>query len=222
MAATFDLSKYIDRIIYINLDKRTDRRQEMDTQFKEYGITDDIYERFSAIPHNNGTVGCGYSHLEVLRIARDSGYKNIIILEDDFVFAVSKEEFQQQFIELFDKESLNNSSSDGIEYDVIMISYTKNSIQRKEELDHPIVNRLLEAQNASGYIVNSHYYSKLIELYETNIPLLEQTGRHWIYANDVIWKRLQCVDRWLYCKQRIGMQRPGFSDNANGFTDYEV
>jgi len=215
----FDLSKYIDNVVYINLDKRTDRRLEIETQLKEYDIT---FERFAAIPHSNGIVGCGYSHLAVLSAAREREGKNILILEDDFVFAVSKEEFQRQIAELFDKDSLYNSSSGGLEYDVIMISYTKHGIQRKEELDHPIVNCLIEAQNASGYIVNSHYYSKLIELYETNIPLLEQTGQHWIYANDIIWKRLQCVDRWFYCKQRIGMQRAGFSDNTNGHADYEV
>lgn len=210
--STFDLSKYIDKVVYINLDKRTDRRLEIETQLKEYDIT---FERFAAIPHSNGIVGCGYSHLKVLSIAREWECKNILILEDDFVFAVSKEEFQQQIEKMFEYNTL-------LPYDVIMISYTKHGIQQKEELDHPILNRLIEAQNASGYIVNSHYYSKLIELYETNIPLLEQTDQHWIYANDIIWKRLQCVDRWFYCKQRIGKQRAGFSDNTNSFADYEV
>ena len=210
--STFDLSKYIDKVVYINLDKRTDRRLEIETQLKEYDIT---FERFAAIPHSNGIVGCGYSHLNVLSIARTMSYKNILILEDDFVFAVSKEEFQRQIEKMFEYNTL-------LPYDVIMISYTKHGIQQKEELGHPILNRLIEAQNASGYIVNSHYYSKLIELYETNIPLLEQTGQHWIYANDIIWKRLQCVDMWFYCKQRIGKQRAGFSDNTNSFADYEV
>ena len=44
---------------------------------------------------------------------------------------------------------------------------------------------------ASGYIINSHYYNKLIFLYKWSIRLLEQTKMHWEYANDVVWKDLQ-------------------------------
>jgi hypothetical protein len=48
----------------------------------------------------------------------------------------------------------------------------------------------------------------LIELYEYNIPLLEQTQEHWNYANDIVWKQLQQQDKWYFINNRIGKQRP--------------
>jgi len=77
--------EYIDRIFYINLYHRTDRKQEIETEFENQGITN--YERFPAIHHPTiGGVGCGRSHIEVLRIAKERGYKCVMILEDDFMF----------------------------------------------------------------------------------------------------------------------------------------
>jgi hypothetical protein len=77
------------------------------------------------------------------------------------------------------------------------------------------------AQTASGYIVHSRYYDTLIQLYEWAIPLLEQTGQHWVYANDVVWKELQTRDKWYCFSQRIGRQLDGFSDNAGRFIQYD-
>ena len=47
---------FIDKIIYINLDKRIDRREHMERQLEKFGLT---AERFSAIKHEEGIVGCG-------------------------------------------------------------------------------------------------------------------------------------------------------------------
>ena len=98
-----------------------------------------------------------------------------------------------------------------------MISY--NVIQDKK-LENNVVNKVIEAQTASGYIVNNHYYDKLIELYEKTLPLLEQTFQHWIYANDQIWKQYQPTDNWYYFKNRLGKQRHSYSDNSEKFENY--
>ena len=51
------MSKYIDHIFYINLDKRADRRGEIETQLNAFGLS---YERFTAIETpGQGIVGCG-------------------------------------------------------------------------------------------------------------------------------------------------------------------
>jgi GR25 family glycosyltransferase involved in LPS biosynthesis len=123
------------------------------------------YERYKAIdmPHM-GIYGCMLSHLNVLKLARDRGYKNILILEDDFTFLVSNDEFQDNLKQFFESN---------IYYNVCMISY---NLQEKEKIENSIVSRVLFAQTASGYIVNSNYYDTLIELYENTAPLLIQTG----------------------------------------------
>ena len=82
---------------------------------------------------------------------------------------------------------------------------------------------MINAQTASGYIVNESMYDRLIALYETNIPLLEQSKKHWIYANDQIWKQLQGSNsEWFATTVRIGKQRASYSDNAQSFQDYGV
>ena len=200
------MSHNIDKIFYINLDKRTDRREEIEQELNQMELS---YERFPAIHNSSGSVGCGYSHLSVLKIARDRGYKNVLILEDDFTFLVSKLELEIQLEQLFN--SFN-------EFDVCFLSYGCNNFE--DIPDKAFIKRVLDAQSASGYIVNEKCYSKLIDLYETCIPLLEETGQHWNYANDVCWRPLQKQDMWICFDKRMGKQRAGYSDNSNTFTDF--
>jgi glycosyl transferase family 25 len=201
------MSKNISKVIYINLKKRTDRKEYIVNELDSFNLD---YERFEAIETDGfGIVGCGLSHLSVLKIAKERKYENILILEDDFTFLVSKEELEKNLEEFF---SLN------IPYDVCMLSY--NLIQQ-EDTSYNVVNKVLEVQSASGYIVHNSYYDKLINLYEWAIPILESTKMHWIYANDQIWKQFQKQDNWYYFKTRIGKQRAGYSDNANRYMEYD-
>jgi len=191
-------SSPIDKIFYINLDTRKDRRENMEKNFKEYGLE---AERFPGIVKIRGIIGCGYSHLGVLKLAKKRGYRNVLIFEDDFMFCVSKEQFHNTVELLF--EQFPN-------FDVLFLSYSSDCIEKYKELpEDKIANQLLEGTNASGYIVASHYFEKLIDLYEENLPKLEETFFHWIYANDQIWKNLSRVDNWYYPKSPIGHQIPG-------------
>ena len=176
----------------------------MEKQLENFGLT---AERFSAIEREEGIVGCGLSHLHVLKIAKERKYKNILILEEDFLFLVSPEKFCENLKEL-EKYQL---------FDVCMLSYNNHNY---ENIDNSIFMKINFAQTASGYIINSHYYDKLISLYEWSIPLLEQTKMHWEYANDVVWKNLQKYDNWVGFKERQGKQMASYSDNSKQFCDY--
>jgi glycosyl transferase family 25 len=201
------MSKYIDKIFYINLNKRTDRRLEIENELNNFGLS---FERFEAIETTGfGILGCGYSHLNVLKKAREYGYKNILILEDDFMFLVSKEEFEKELTDFFNLYP---------DFDVLMLGY--NLCKSDTTLNSNIL-RVLEAQTASGYIVNQKYYDELINLYEEAMPLLKSTRMHWIYANDQIWKKLQSKDKWYCFSNRTGKQRSGYSDNNNCYVEYD-
>ena len=203
------MSHNIDKIFYINLDKREDRKGEIETELRLYDLIERS-ERISAIytPYR-GILGCTMSHLNAIKLAKQRNYKNVLILEDDFYFTVSKEEFENQMIQFFDSK---------IEYDICMISY---NLQQSEPIDaYPFLLKVMEAQTASGYIVNNQFYDKMIELYEWAIPLLEQTGEHWHYANDQVWKRLQPTSNWFCLTTRCGKQRAGYSDNSDKFEDH--
>jgi len=137
-------------------------------------------------------------------------YKNILILEDDFTFLVSKEELEDNLNRFFNCDI-------GLNYNVCMLSY---NLHEYKDIDNMVVSKVLFAQTASGYIVNSNYYNKLIELFEWAVPLLLDTGKHWLYANDIVWRDLQKTDNWYYFKTRIGKQCAGYSDNSNCYNDY--
>jgi glycosyl transferase family 25 len=200
------MSSNIDKIFYINLDRRTDRRTEIENELTTFELP---FERFPAIERNPGIVGCGLSHLAVYKIAKERGYKNILIFEDDFYFLMDKQAFEQELTQFFDSK---------IEYNVCMLAY--NVTEDAEVPGHPFLRRILTGQSAAAYIVNENYYDTLIALYEWALPLLEQTGQHWIYSNDQCWKSLQPRDNWYYFVNRIGRQRNGFSDNANQYMEY--
>jgi glycosyl transferase family 25 len=200
------MSQNIDKIIYINLEKRTDRKEHIENELKKFNLP---FERFNAFETKGmGILGCGYSHLGVLKKAKEMNYKNILILEDDFMFLVDKEEFETELTNFF---NLN------IHYDVLFLSY---GVNKNEILTNGTVNRVLESSTASGYIVHHSYYDKLISLYEWAMPLLGNTRMHWIYANDQIWKEYQKKDQWLYFIKRIGKQIDGYSDNSERMTNY--
>lgn len=199
------MANFLNKIVYINLDKRYDRKLHTETQNEKYGI-DAI--RFKAFEYpGQGIVGCGYSHLGVLKMAKENQWKNVLIMEDDFEFLVSPEEFWKNITQLFESK---------IRFDVCMLSYNLH----EQEPVNDLVFRVKYAQTASAYIVNQHYYDALIELYQKNIPILESTGIHWVYANDVCWRELQQRDMWLGFTTRIGKQLDGFSDNANCVVNY--
>ena len=194
-------------LLYINLDKRTDRREQIEQQLNTYGLS---YERLPAIYHSFGIVGCTRSHLAALRLAKERGYQRVWIMEDDFEFLVSRDEMES---------TLQMLCSGDIKFDVCMFAY--NALQQKEIEGSDCFFQICEAETASSYVVEAHYYDKLIQLYEKTIPLLEKTRRHWVYANDQSWKILQGSDHWIATKQRMGKQRHGFSDNAQEYMSYD-
>ena len=87
---------YFDGGFYLNLDKRTERKEAFEARSKEAGFE---VERFSAIqlkeedvpnPHNGVNwhikISCTYSHFEMIKEAKRRGWKNCVIFEDDCVF----------------------------------------------------------------------------------------------------------------------------------------
>jgi len=191
-------------VFYINLDHRTDRRAEIE---KELADMDLKFERFPAIRTQYGLVGCGLSHLAVLKEAKARGYPNVLIFEDDFQFLVTKEQFHTSLQKALTKE-----------YDVIMLGY--NTDETPEVVDGRM--RLTNVQSASGYIVHSRMYDTLLAVQEEAVKRLDETKMHWLYANDKSWKVLQPTTLWYALQPRTGKQRPSISDAdyAPKFVEY--
>ena len=201
----------IARTVYINLDRRPDRRAEIEQELDKIGLLGKS-DRFSAISHAVPFIGCSLSHLEVVKLAKQNKWKNVLIFEDDFRFVVSTDEFEKCLTHLFNMY---------YSWGVVMFGYNN---QKEKELvlyDKPdnffgITN---ETQTASCYLVDSSYYDKLIDCWTPACDMLQTTFQHWLYMNDQSWKALQGDDRWLYTLKRTGVQRSSFSDLGGKFRE---
>jgi GR25 family glycosyltransferase involved in LPS biosynthesis len=188
---------------YINLDRRTDRRAEVEQEFAKIGLT---VERFPAVDYSPGSIGCNLSHIAVLKLAKARGYESVMIFEDDFYFLVNRQTWDELIARLPDH------------YDVVMLAYNK--IQPRQYND--VLDRVREAQTTSGYIVHSRFYDSLIARWEEGVRLfIERPDLDWIYLLDQYWKPLQADADWFAYKVRIGRQRSGFSDLAQRYVEYD-
>ena len=208
---------HITKIVYINLDRRTDRREEIEAECLKMRIPTEKVVRFSAIEHDPGFVGCSKSHLAVLKMAREENWFNVLIFEDDFQFLVSADSFESNLREFFSLEQ---------PYDVLLLSYSLH--QREDFMGN--VGRTRNTQTASGYLVHHRFYDHLIQNIEESVHLnelhacspSEYAYNSWSYAFDQYWKRLQSdpSNVWLFFLERIGRQRAGYSDLVKRFVDY--
>ncbi len=206
----------IDKIIYINLDYRTDRKKEIEEEFEKYNFPKDKIIRFSGILEKKGELGCSKSHYEVIKYARENNFKNVLILEDDFQMVVSREEFDQSLNYFF---NLNFDKP----WDVLMLAHNiqpgHNKIQDYKE--DKMIGRAIFVSSASAYIVNGSYFQKLEEHWKNGVEMLEKTGAFWLYMNDVYWRHLQEKDEWFYLKKRLSIQRESYSDLNHKNVNYK-
>ena len=190
--------------LYINLDKRPDRKKELECELARMGLSG---ERFSAIEHARGAIGCCMSHLAALKLAKERGYSNILIFEDDFQFIVDKSTLER---------NLNAFFSFNIPYDVLMLSY--NCYGKLPY--NAVVSKATDVQTASGYIVHERFYDSLIRVWEEGLLKLIETGNSDIYILDQTWKSLQPVSNWYIMEPRIGIQRESYSDLQGKVVSY--
>jgi len=181
----------IEHVVYINLDHRTDRRKHVEEQLGRVFSADKI-QRFAAIKDSNGGKGCMKSHLAVLELAKENGWSNVLVVEDDFTW------------NNFDKGAPILERFLANPYDVIMFCGTY--VQAEDD------GRLLSAQTATAYVVAQSYYDTLIANYREAIDLYTRTGDWTKYANDQYWKRLQPRGRWYIVRPNMGFQLPSYSD----------
>jgi hypothetical protein len=193
----------IQKIIYINLDHRTDRRQEFEAEIRRLGIPESKVVRFSAYKMNSPNAGCSLSHAKALRLAHSMNLENVLICEDDFNFHDDPTILESNLQAFFQKVTQEN-----LEWDVVQLAYGIYNVEPKDEL----LSIAQKVSNASGYLVNKHMLIPLADLIESGVEKLATTGAHWLYQNDVIWCEFMKNNHWYIFNTRLGYQRPSYSD----------
>jgi hypothetical protein len=192
-----------DRIIYINLERRLDRRAQTENLLHSLVTDKTRIERFVALEHENGSIGCAMSHVEVLKRIRSKGYTRALVVEDDI-------EVRSQV----DPSTLERAHS--IEHDVLMLS---GNVLQKKTIDHGII-RVIEAQTTAAYSPSPDYIDTLISNFEESIVLLSSGVHPDKAAIDQNWKKLQSEHRWLGIDGMPFSQRSGYSDIEKKDVDY--
>lgn len=93
------MNKYLDffdAVYYINLDHRTDRKENFEKRALKVGIE---AIRFSAIIDKVPVVSCALSHQAIIKIAKKNGLKNVLIFEDDCFFLDNYKEYSHIYID---------------------------------------------------------------------------------------------------------------------------
>jgi glycosyl transferase family 25 len=189
--------EFVEKVVYINLAKRPDRNEHMKEMTKPFG---NKVLRFEAIEAEPGSIGCARSHIGVLELAIQEGWKNVLVLEDDAEW----NEFDTNYKRL---EKLVSQP-----FDVILlggVAVHKDSTEK-----------VYSSQTASSYLVQTHYYSTLLNNFKEACSGLS-SGDHRTYAIDQYWKRLQKVDTWYIVSNPCMIyQKPDYSDIEKYNVDY--
>ena len=190
---------------YINLESRTDRKEQVETQLRNVGLT--CAQRFNAVKLDDGRVGCSMSHLKCLSIAKENKWPHILICEDDIEF-LNPGLFINQ---------LNRFLSRHNNWDVVLLA--GNNIPPYTRDGDECV-KVARCQTTTGYLVNGHYYDTLIENIKNSIVnLLREPANHINYAIDRYWFALQQRDNWYLLTPLTVVQREGYSDIEKRTTD---
>ena len=195
--------------LYINIAKRTDRRDSTEIEFaklKAIGWPGNV-ERFDAIIHSRGEIGCALSHIACLEKAKEEKWPFVFICEDDVAFLDP----------IKTSSSLNTFIDSNTPWDVIMLA--ANCLKHEPFREDAV--RIREAYAATAYIVSFHYYDVLINNFKGALELLLTRAKSVYNSIDVCWISLMKSDKWYLITPLAVTQKKSYSDIWHCEVDYE-
>lgn len=182
--------------VYINLDRRTDRRAQIEFELKRMSLRS---RRFSAVENEVRLLGCNLSHIEILRFAsrRD---EPALVIEDDVEFLCNPRELRYHIEEFYTRADL----------DVLHLCPTLYGPA------WPISRRLSIAnsiRSGAAYIAKPTALPLLIDSFEQSARMLIEGFPRRKASFDQRWGSLQ-KSQLLFAvpRKKIARQRKSFSD----------
>jgi GR25 family glycosyltransferase involved in LPS biosynthesis len=143
--------KIADIGFYINLDKREDRKEKLESQLTELNITG--IQRLSAFDkYNSGPMNCKMSHYLLYQELLKTNFETLLVLEDDCLFL---EDFKNNNTNIF--EEINN-----ISWDLFWLGcrnrrcplYYQNKCYKVSSVSH-----------AQSYLINRNFCEHILNTY---------------------------------------------------------
>ena len=208
----YEIMKQSMNVVYINLDSRKDRKKLIEHEFQQIPPFVNL-TRFSAVKmKNKGGLGCSLSHISVLEDAMRKKLPFIMIIEDDFEFTIQPAIAIHSIL-----IALSHLRDD---WDVLLLSTSKYNLKKTKV--NSILSSVQEAQTTGAYIVNSRYYSTLLDNFKEGADkLAADYSQYEKLAIDQYWKKLQPKDKWFLIEPLIAKQRESFSDIGNVVVKYD-
>ena len=203
--------QFVEHVFYINLDKRPDRKAHVQEELNKVGLKNNAI-RFKAVEMKNGAVGCTLSHLRILKDALSHQLSHVLIVEDDIQF-LNPDIFVSKFNDTMESLVIQDKP-----WDVILLG--GNNVRPIKNVHESYV-QVTGCQTTTGYLVNGHYISTLIENITQGLTLLlKSPENHALYAIDKYWFHLQVKDIWFLIVPLSVIQRPDYSDIEKKQTNY--
>lgn len=190
---------FVDKVVYINLAERTDRKDTILAQLKRI-VPDEKVVRFDAIKVWPPTEGCPMSHIAVLEMAKANRWKTVMVLEDDAILPLT-EKFEKGYASLVDIVSRP--------YDAIVLGLLNPTYNHETK-------RVTSSLSTVAYIVSEHYYDTLIGNLKEGLEGLQRTGEYSVYALDQWWWKLMEKDKWFGTYPSIFIQDNTHSSISGG------
>jgi glycosyl transferase family 25 len=202
--------EHFKNIVYINLDHRIDRNNNIIQQLKPYK-KNNIIRLGASYYKQNGPKGCALSHIRILEMAIKNNWDNVLILEDDFIFTQSTNNINCL---------INKFFCDNVVWDIIMFS--SNLIKFNKYNDY--LNNVIEGKTTSGYAVNNTFFKVLLLKFKQcfnklNVPVYNKNLKH--FCIDMGWRELQLNSNWYIFNPKIGKQKDGYSDILHKYKNYD-
>lgn len=200
--------EFIDKILFINLEFRKDRLEELQKEMERINIPKEKIIRIDAIYNPLGALGCTKSHMKAIEYAKNNHYKTVWILEDDVNFIVNNESINKNMRYIKDFLQAQKDS-------IILLSGNTIKVSEYNNVLYKAINVL----TTSSYIVTESKYDELLKILRESENILETTRNIELGSCDVVWNKIE--NRYLL-KERICYQRDSFSNVINKNCSYSL
>lgn len=205
--------KYIDTILYINLEHRKDRNEHCLNEIKKIDPNLSKTHRIDAVYNpENGALGCTQSHIKALKyFIENPSWNTCLILEDDFTFKSENPEEVNGIVSYLIQNSPN--------FNVLLLGISLFDL-KYIPTENPLIFKITSAQTTSGYIITRNYvYTLLANFIKANNNMV-CNGWKPEWCLDMFWKQLMPIGNWYGHKYRIGYQYGNYSDIEKGYRDF--
>jgi GR25 family glycosyltransferase involved in LPS biosynthesis len=202
----------IDSFYFINLDKRTDRLEEISGELRKMEIPPEKVMRVAAYEHNFGILGNVISHIFIIKHFIQSGKDRCLIMEDDFQFTETKEKTNEILTKIFNSK---------YEIDCLMLAGNSNSVLMNLECDGAL-QKVFWASCTVGYCITKEYAPLLLHNFQEGAAKLEK----WItafnetetsFTLDFYWIHEQVRSQYYFTVPKLGRQSGSASDITSSY-----